>query len=926
MNKSEKQIAQAAERFAQRWAGRGYEKGESQTYWLELMTEVFGVREPSTFITFENQVKLDHTSFIDGYIERTHTMIEQKSLDKDLLAPIKQSDGTQLTPFQQAQRYSSALPYSKRPRWIVTCNFSTFLVYDMEHPDGDPFEIRLADLGKEYYRLRFLVETGAEHLEREMQVSMQAGAIVGKLYDALLKQYRDPTSAESLRSLNVLCVRLVFCLYAEDAGIFGRHDMFHDYLARYDTMDMRHALVRLFQTLDTPLAERDPYLQDDLAAFPYANGGLFSGDIEIPRINEEIRQLLLQHASHDFDWSEISPTIFGAVFESTLNPETRRSGGMHYTSIENIHKVIDPLFLDDLRRELDDILAEKVATKRRRRLLDYQERLASLTFLDPACGSGNFLTETYLSLRRLENRLIRSLYEGEAMFIGGEFQNPVRVSIHQFYGIEINDFAKTVATTALWISEAQMLAETERIVARDIDFLPLKAYPNITEGNALSIDWGTIVPKDRLNYIMGNPPFIGARMATAEQKQDLINVFGAKWKNIGNLDYVCGWYKKAADLMQGTAIKTALVSTNSICQGEQVANLWEPLMQDGIVINFAHRTFRWDSEAKIKAHVHCVIVGLGCEDEKDKKDKIIFDNDKTIRANHINAYLIDGPDVFVGSRNQPLCDVPQIGIGNKPIDGGNYLFEREEMEDFIKQEPKSEQYFRPWYGAVEFIHQKPRYCLWLGDCSPAELRSMPHCLKRIEAVRELRLASKSEGTRKLADRPTRFHVENMPKGNYIIVPSVSSERRNYVPMGFMSPDAFSSNLVLIIPDASLYHFGVLESSVHMAWMRAVCGRLKSDYRYSKDVVYNNFPWPEMTTEHRQKIEQTAQAILDARALYPDSSLADLYDQLTMPPELLKAHRDNDRAVMAAYSLPSTLPESDIVAHLFALYNQLINQL
>ena len=474
-----------------------------------------------------------------------------------------------------------------------------------------------------------------------------------------------------------------------------------------------------------------------------------------------------------------------------------------------------------------------------------------------------------------------------------------------------------------------MLAETERIVARDIDFLPLKTYPNIAEGNALRMDWRSLFHstteqpessglQSRLpDYIMGNPPFIGARMATAEQKQDLINVFGAKWKNIGNMDYVCGWYKKAADLMRGTTVKTALVSTNSICQGEQVANLWEPLMQDGIVINFAHRTFRWDSEAKIKAHVHCVIVGFSYE---DKKDKLLFDNEEVIHANHINAYLIDGPDVFVGSRSKPLCDVPEIGIGNKPIDGGNYLFEREEMEEFIKLEPKSEPFFRPWYGAVEFIHQKPRYCLWLGDCSPAQLRSMPHCLKRVEAVREMRLNSKSEGTRKLADRPTRFHVENMPKGNYIIVPSVSSERRYYIPLGFMSPDAFSSNLVLIIPDASLYHFGVLESMVHMAWMRAVCGRLEMRYRYSKDVVYNNFPWPEVTEEQRQKIEQTAQAILDARALYPDSSLADLYDQLTMPPELRKAHRDNDRAVMAAYGFPATLPEPEVVARLFTLYN------
>lgn len=921
MNKTEKKISQAAERFAKRWEGKGYEKGESQLFWTELLTEVFGIEEPSTFISFEDKVHLDHTSFIDGYIDRTHTMIEQKSLGKDLRAPIKQSDGSSLTPFQQAQRYSAALPYSKRPRWIVTCNFSTFLVYDMENPGGEPFEIRLADLGKEHYRLRFLVETGSEHLEREMRVSMQAGAIVGKLYDALLKEYKDPTNAESLRSLNVLCVRLVFCLYSEDAGIFGKHDMFHDYLARYDIMDMRNALIRLFQVLNTPLDERDPYLQDDLAAFPYASGGLFEGDIEIPRLNEEIRDLLLQHASLDFDWSEISPTIFGAVFESTLNPETRRSSGMHYTSVENIHKVIDPLFLDDLKRQLDDILEEKVVSKRRKRLLDFQQYLASLNFLDPACGSGNFLTETYLSLRRLENRLIRALYEGESMFIGGEdFVNPVKVDIHQFYGIEINDFAVTVATTALWISESQMLAETERIISHDLEFLPLKSFPNIHEANALRTDWATIVPKEKLNYIMGNPPFIGARLATAGQKQDLIDVFGAKWKNIGNMDYVCGWYKKAADLMHGTNIVTALVSSNSISQGEQVANLWEPLIGDGVVINFAHRTFRWDSEAAIKAHVHCVIIGFSYE---DNKDKVLFDNDNINHAKHINAYLIDGPDVFVGSCSKPICNVPDIGIGNKPIDGGNYLFEKEDMEAFIKQEPKSQQYFRPWYGAIEFIHQKPRYCLWLGECTPAELHGMHHCLKRVEAVRDFRLASKSEGTRKLADRPTRFHVENMPSGNFIIVPRHSSENRKYIPMGFMSPDILCGDANLMIPDATLYHFGVLESSVHMAWMRVVCGRLKSDYRYSKDVVYNNFPWPEVSEEQREHIAQTAQAILDARALYPDSSLADLYDPITMPSELLKAHRDNDRAVMAAYGFAPNMPEPEIVACLFTLYSSLI---
>ena len=934
MNKTEKQIAAAAGRFAKRWAGKGYEKGQSQVFWLELLTEVFGIEEPSTIISFEDQVQLDHTSFIDGYIERTHTMIEQKSLGKDLRAPIKQSDGKELTPFQQAQRYSAGLPYSKRPRWIVTCNFETFLVYDMEHPKGEPFEIQLADLGKEYYRLRFLVETNADHLDREMQVSMQAGVIVGKLYEALLKEYKDPTNPESLRSLNVLCVRLVFCLYSEDAGIFGKHDMFHDYLARYATMDMRNALIRLFQILNTPLDERDPYLQDDLAAFPYASGGLFEGDIEIPRLNDEIRDLLLRHASLDFDWSEISPTIFGAVFESTLNPETRRSGGMHYTSVENIHKVIDPLFLDDLKQQLNDILAEPVIKQRQKRLREFQDYLASLTFLDPACGSGNFLTETYLSLRKLENRVIRALYEGHSMFIGGEdFINPVKVSIYQFHGIEINDFAVTVAATALWISEAQMLAETERIISHDFEFLPLKDYPNIHEANALRIDWRSLFNQTTEisdsseiqlpDYIMGNPPFIGANMMNDGQRSDLRLIFGSKWKNIGEMDYVTGWYKKTSDLIQGAETRAALVSTNSISQGEQVANLWKPLFDDGLHIDFAYRTFRWDSEASSKAHVHCVIIGFS--HTKRDRIKLLFDSEGIAKeVPHINAYLMDAPDAFVVSRNKPICPVPLIRKGNQPTDGGNLIIEAEELDSFLEKEPKAERFIKKLIGAREYINNKKRYCLWLKNASPAEIRQMPIVLERIKKVREMRLASGDAGTRKLADYPHLFRETNNPN-TFIIVPSVSSERRRYVPMGFLNSETIPTNLVLIIPDASLYHFGVLESSVHMAWMRVVCGRLKSDYRYSKDVVYNNFPWPEVDEQQCQRIAQTAQAILDARALYPDSSLADLYDPVTMPPELFKAHRENDRAVMAAYGFSPNMPEPEIVARLFTLYSELIKR-
>ena len=908
---TEKQQRQAAIEFAKRWHGRGYEKGESQRYWLDLLGNVYGVPNPTEWVEFEDKVQLDSTSFIDVMIPATHVMIEQKSLGKDLRKPIRQSDGTMLTPFQQAQRYSAALPYSQRPRWIVTCNFAEIDVYDMENPNSEPQHIALVNLGDDYYRLQFLVDTGSVHINKEMEVSMQAGEIVGRIYDALIKEY-DLSDPRSMRYLNILCVRLVFCLYAEDAGIFGRHDMFHDYLDQYEAADMRDALLRVFDTLNTPVERRSKYLRPDLAAFPYTNGGLFAEQIDVPPFTEEMRHVLLQHASLDFDWSQISPTIFGGVFESTLNAVTRRSGGMHYTSIENIHKVIDPLFLDGLKRKLADITDEPVFKRRLKALHEFQDQLASLVFLDPACGSGNFLTETYLSLRRLENQVIKLIYNMEPL---DAFVNPIKVSINQFYGIEINDFAVTVATTALWISESQMMAETESIIHHDIDFLPLHSYANIHEGNALHMDWRHVCPHP--DYIIGNPPFVGARLMSPEQKDDMLYVFGKDWKNLGNIDYVGAWYKRSAELMKGTSIQTALVSTNSISQGEQVANLWAPLMRDGLKINFAHCTFRWDSEASLKAHVHVVIVGFSYV---DNHNKFIFDNGQTIKAAHINPYLVDAPDTFIYSRSKALCNVPAIGIGNKPIDGGNYLFKKEEMDEFIKKEPKSASYFHLWYGSEEFIHQKPRYCLWLGDCSPKEINEMPLCKQRVENVRLLRLASKSAGTRRLADRPTRFHVENMPNGDSIIIPSVSSEKRRYVPMGFIHKGTFASNLVLLVPNATPYHFGILESNVHMAWMRVVCGRLEMRYRYSKDVVYNNFPWPSPTAEQAEKIATTAQGILDARSHYPDSSLADLYDPNLMPYDLLEAHRANDRAVMAAYGFATRMTETECVSRLFDLYS------
>lgn len=906
----------AAKKFADFWLDKGYEKGESQKFWLQLLGEVLGLEHPAQFITFENQVMLDHTSFIDGYIDATKVLIEQKSLHKDLRKPIKQSDGSLLTPFQQAKRYSAELPFSRRPRWIVISNFAEFHIYDMEKPFGDPEILLLKDLPKEYYRLQFLVNRDDEHTKKEMQVSMDAGKIVGTLYEALLKQYKDATNEESLKSLNMLCVRLVFCFYAEDAAIFGGKDMFHDYLQRFESRDLRRALIDLFKVLDTKEEERDPYLDDELAAFPYVNGGLFADeDIEIPQLTDEIRDLLLVNASENFDWSGISPTIFGAVFESTLNPETRRHGGMHYTSIENIHKVIDPLFLDELQEEFAKIKEIAAKKKQKKALEALQKKLAQLTFLDPACGSGNFLTETYISLRKLENEILKLLLGQQ--IIMGDILNPVKVSIKQFYGIEINDFAVSVAKTALWIAESQMLKETEDIIARDIDFLPLKTNAYIHEGNALRVEWEEIVPKDKLNYIMGNPPFVGFTYMDESQKNDMATLF----PETKNLDYVCCWYKKAIRLMKDTKIQGAFVSTNSITQGETVYRFWDCVK---FKINFAHQTFIWDSEALGKAHVHCVIIGFSLI---DLENKWLFSDNSSKRVKNINAYLNEGPNIIIRSRNKPLCNVSKMVYGNKPADGKNLIIEDVEYADFIKQEPEAKKYIKPLLGAVEYLHNKKRWCLWLKGVEPSVINKMPKVYERIMQCRDARASSKAAGIRKFADTPTVFAQITQPEqGDYILIPRVSSERRKYVPMGFCSSEIKVTDAVQIVPEASMYELGILTSNVHMAWMRAVAGRLKSDYRYSKDIVYNNFPWPTSTDAQKAKIEKTAQAILDARALYPESSLADLYDELTMPIELRNAHRANDKAVMEAYGFWGKLnSEAACVAELMKMYQQLVSK-
>ena len=915
MKISEKKAAARA--FAEKWKDRGYEKGESDKFWLELLQDVLGVSHTFDFIKFEEQVHLDHTSFIDAWIPLTHVLIEQKSADKDLKKKIRQSDGTELTPFQQAKRYSMELPYSNRPRWIITCNFQSFLVYDMENPSGEPQEILLKNLGKEFYRLEFIVDPGNKNIEKEMEISLKAGDLVGEIYDAFSKQYLDITNEHSIQSLNKLCVRLVFCLYAEDACLFGEKGAFHDYLSSFDYKHQRDALINLFKVLNTPYKDRDPYMDEKLADFPYVNGGMFADDnIEIPQFTEEISKLLLSKAADDFDWSNISPTIFGAVFESTLNPETRRSGGMHYTSIENIHKVIDPLFLDELKIEFNEIKSLK--RDRDFRLEQFQKKLASLKFLDPACGSGNFLTETYISLRRIENEIISILNRGNVVLGFEETKfSPIKVSIDQFYGIEINDFAVSVAKTALWIAEAQMFEETKHIVISSVDFFPLKAYANIVEANALTFDWEDLVKKSELNYIIGNPPFVGMKYQNKSQKEDIKYVAG-NLKGYGDLDYVAMWHIKCSEFVFNTNIQCALVSTNSICQGEQPSLLWKPLFNLGIKINFAHKTFRWDSEASLKAHVHCIIVGFGFV---DNKNKYIYEGGTKRKVNNINGYLSDGPNIFVESRNNPICNVSKMSAGNKPVDYNHLKIEKEEYIKFLHNEPQSEKFIKKMVGAEEFINGKERYCLWLVDCEPHELRKMPLVLERVRLCREARLKSIDSGARKLADTPTLFRETKNPD-NYIIIPAVSSEKRSYIPMGYLNSDVIPVMGVLIIPNASLYEFGILNSKIHMAWMRAVAGRLKSDYRYSAKVVYNNFPWPKVSSSKKEKIDSTAKAILEARKLYPENSLADLYDDLSMPVELRKAHQANDRAVMDAYGFSHDISESEIVAKLMELYKKL----
>ena len=960
----------AAKEFAVKWCGRGDEKQDTQVFWTSLLRDVFGVANPEDSIQFEKRIKLGHTSFIDAYIPSTKVLIEQKSIDVDLLKPARQSDGTLLTPYQQADRYRKEQNYSEAARWIVTCNFKEFFIYDMDHRGSEPEHILLKDLDKDFELLLFLVDQKNADVSREEQISLKAGELVGKLYDALLKEYINPDE-NSLRSLNILCVRIVFCLYAEDAGLFETRTAFEDYIKSFNLPDLRLGIINLFKALNTKPENRDKY-DTKINSFPYVNGGLFAADdIEIPNFTKEIVDVIVNHCA-PFDWSEISPTIFGAVFESTLNPETRRKGGMHYTSIENIHKVIDPLFMDDLRSEFA-ALCKKTGKEKTRKLEEFRSKLASLTFLDPACGSGNFLTETYISLRRLENEILKIIY-GTQMFVG-HGASPIKVKISQFYGIEINDFAVTVAKTALWIAESQMMKETEEIVNEDLDFLPLSTSATIVEGNALRMDWrylheeaeiptikakktNLIYPmtvrekeveygeinlvtdeisvgkaqhkrtENHYDYIMGNPPFVGASMMSPEQKKDATGIFG-KIHLSNSIDYVGAWYHKAAELIVDKNTKAAFVSTNSITQGEQVFPLWNGILKKGISIDFAYKTFKWDSESSDKAAVHCVVIGFSYhfkQKEESTVNKYIYNADGSVeQARNINPYLIDAPNVLIESHGgTPLCDIPKMTLGNKPTDDGNFIFSEAEYNDFVSKYPKEAHLLHHYVGAKDFLNNdEVRYCLWLKDVNPAEFSKNKEIMRRLDAIKAFREKSSAEPTRKSALTPWKFFSTPQTDKTYLIVPEVSSERRLYIPIGFMQPEIIAANTCLIVSDATLYHFGVLTSLVHMAWMRVVAGRLKSDYRYSSAMVYNTFPWCNATDEQKEQIEKTAQAILDARAKYEGTTLAQLYgEHQYLYPELLKAHRDNDKAVMQAYGFNLKMRESEIVAELFKMYEKL----
>ena len=899
---SQNEISARAAKFADDWKDTVREEAEAQSFLIDFF-HVLGVSRKRVAI-FEHKVKCADGG--SGYIDlfwKGHILIEMKTRGKDLSKA-----------YEQAKRYADSLAHHELPKAILVCDFENWHFYDLGK-DGQPTTFSLSELPQYIHLFHFLAGYEQREYQEEDPVNVQAAELLGKLHDRLkaIGYIGHP--------LEVYLVRLLFCLFAEDTGIF-RKDSFRSYVLNCtaeDGRDLAPLLAQLFQVLNTPEKKRLCTRDASVTEFPYVNGGLFAEFLPMPAFDSDMRQAVLDCCA--LDWSRISPAIFGSMFQSVMNAEERRALGAHYTSERNILKLINPLFMDGLREEFESIQHDK-SNRKASRLQAFHKKLTELNFLDPACGCGNFLVVAYRELRRLELSVIAEREKLEASGTGWMLSaNDVcLVNVNQFYGIEIEEFPAQIAQVAMWLMDHQMNIEVGNYFGEAFARIPLTASATIVCGNALQLDWESVVPKEKLSYILGNPPFIGARYMNSAQKDDLMQVF-SKVKNAGDLDFVAAWYKKAADYMEETSIETALVSTNSIAQGQSVAILWKHILQDlDCTINFAYRTFKWSNEARGNAAVHCVIVGFSRNKERNQKI-IVNEQDLVIKASHINGYLVDAADIFIENRTKPICSVPEMGIGNKPIDGGNYLFTEEEKNAFIAIEPAAKEYFMPWLGSQELINGLVRYCLWLGNCSPSELKQMPEAMKRVEAVRKFRQESKSAPTRAIADKPRRFHVENMPQGSYIAVPEVSSERRRYIPMGFLDEKTLCSNLLKLIPGATLYHFGVLTSTMHMAWTRAVCGRLKSDYRYSNKIVYNNYPWPETSAAQQEKIAELAQGVLNARALYPNCTLAELYDPNLMPDELTDAHRKLDAAVEKAYGRRFA-DDAERVAFLFEKYTEL----
>ena len=891
------EIRDKAIAFSREWLDAESERAEAQTFWNEFFA-VFGVPRRRV-ASFEEPVRKlgERRGRIDAFW-KGQLVVEHKSRGQDLDRA-----------FVQALDYFPGIPDRDLPKYVLVSDFARFRLYDLD--SGAHSEFALKDLHKHIKRFGFIAGYAPQEIKPQDPVNIRAAERMGRLHD-LLK-----ASGYAGHDLEVLLVRLVFCMFADDTGIFTKQS-FRDWLetrTAEDGADLGPQLALLFQVLNTAEDQRQKNLDEQLAAFAYVNGKLFEETLKLASFDRKMRATLLDCCA--LNWGAVSPAVFGALFQSIMDEKARRNLGAHYTSEENILKLIKPLFLDDLRAEFNKAKTNK------NRLFDFHKKLRSLVFLDPACGCGNFLVITYRELRLLELEVLRAVHSGP----GSRFLNihqELTLDVDQFYGIEIEDFPAQIAQVALWLIDHQMNLKVSEEFGMYFARIPLTTTPHIVQGNALTLDWADVVPAERLSYILGNPPFSGSKYQSDAQRAEigalLPGVAGA-----GVLDYVTGWYIKAARYVRGTAIRCAFVSTNSISQGEQPGILWPELYRLGMTIHFAHRTFRWDNEARGVAAVHCVIIGFG---GGEVKNKTIFEyadlksEPHAIAAANVNPYLVDAPDIVLSSRQSAICDVPEIGIGNQPIDGGYYLFTPEEKSEFLRVEPAAAKYFRRWIGSDEFLNGYERWCLWLGEANPEELRKLPAVIERVEAVRNLRIKSKRAATRKLANTPTRFLVENIPDAPFLVIPEVSSERRRFIPMGYMQPDTLCSNLVKIARNAALYHFGVLSSTMHMAWVRSTCGRLESRYRYSKDIVYNNFPWPERPSDKQvNAIETEAQAVLDARASFPKASLADLYDPDTMPPALSKAHDALDRAVDAAYGRKNFASDAQRVAFLFELYQK-----